>query len=300
MRKYSDLKDYYNDLRRELKGVDEALVVDAVDDAKEHLEMMVWEMMDSGEERSRSSAVQIAIKRYGSPYLIAKEYIANDAELKEKKEQRMKKRKGENLLQSMFNVYRDPHSYLGLFYLILLFPLGIIYFTYIVTMLATGLGLAITIIGLPLLVVFLLSVYPIAWLHGKLTEITLGIRMPKKPRRLRARGGAWNRVKTILKDPRLYSSLLYLFLMFPLGIIYFTIIATFLGGSLFLFVTPILALFGIIVGYPVGLPGDPLFLFFQALVGWGLGILILTWTLHVVNLFGTFHGWLSRWLLLKR
>jgi uncharacterized membrane protein len=297
---YMNLKSYISDLRKELKGVDEALVVDAVDDATEHLEMMLEDILENGEAKTRSEAVDLATKRYGSPSLIAMEYITNDTELKEKKEEKRKKRKEEGLLQSMFNVYKDPYSYLGIFYFILLFPIGIFYFTYIVTMVSVGLGLAITIVGLPLLFLFLLSVYPIAWMHGRLTEVALGIRLPKKPRKMRARGGAWNRVKTILKDPRLYSSLLYLFLMFPLGIIYFTLVVTFLSVSLFLFVTPILALFGIVAGYPVGLPGDPVFQFGQAVVGFILGFLVLTWTLHVVNLLGTFQGCLSRWLLLKR
>jgi uncharacterized membrane protein len=300
MRKYHSVKEYVSDLKRELKGVDQALVVDAVDDASEHLEMMVEDMIENGEARSISSAVMKATKSYGSPSLIAKEYIANDVELKEKKEQKKKRREEETLLQSMFKVYSDPYSYLGIIYFILLMPLGIFYFTYIVTMLSVGLGLAITIIGLPLLFLFLLSVYPISWFQGKLTEITLGIKLPKKPRKLRARGGAWNRVKTVLKDPRLYSSLLYLFLMFPLGIIYFTLIVGMLGGALYLMVSPILPIFGVVVGYPVGLPGTDLFLLAQLLVGWILGILLMTWSLHAVNLFGTLQGYLSRWLLLKR
>ncbi len=300
MKRYQTIREYISDLRSELKGIDEAIVVDAVDDATEHLEMMLEDIQETEKVTPRSKAVEEAIKRYGSPKLIAKEYIANDSELKEKREIKQRRRKEETLLQSIFNVYKDPYSYLGIFYFLLLFPLGIFYFTYIVTMLAVGVGLAITIVGLPLLVLFLLSVYPISWLHGRLTEFTLGIKLPKKPRKLRARGGAWNRVKTIFKDPRLYSSLLYLLLMFPLGIIYFTLVFTLLGVSLFLLVTPILALFGIVVGYPVGLPGDPVFLFAQAIVGWVLGFLLLTWTLHLVNLLGTFQGCLSRWLLLKR
>jgi uncharacterized membrane protein len=300
MVRYSSIRDYTIDLRRELRGVDEALVVDAVDDANEHLEMMVEELIESGRTDSREKAIAIATRSYGSPKLIAKEYITNDSEIKEKMERKKQIREKETLRQSIFNVYKDPYTYLGLIYFFLLFFLGIFYFVYIITMVSVGFGLAITIIGLPLLFLFLLSVYPISWFHGRMTEAMLGIRLPKKPRRMMVRGTPWKKVKTILKDPRLYSSVIYLFLMFPLGIIYFTVILTFMSVSILLFISPILALFDMIAGYPVGLPGEPSFLILQVIFGWLLGFVVLTWTLHLSNMFGSIQGGMSRCLLLKR
>lgn len=300
MVRYNRISEYMTDLKRELKGVDDATMVDAIDDATEHLEMMVEDLIEEGDAKNRKEAVSIACDSYGKPSLIAQAYIKSDMRYKKEKEQKKQKRMEETLLQSVFNVYKDPYSYLGILYFMAMLPLGIIYFTYVITMLSLSLGLAITIIGIPLLFVVLLSIHPISWLQGRFTEAFLGIKMPKKPRKLRARGNAWERIKAILKDPRLYSSLLYLILMLPLGIIYFTVVVTFLSISVAFAVTPILAIFGVVTGYPVGLPGEPWFLSLQAFFGVLMSIFTLTLTLHVSNLLGAIQGCVTRWLLLKR
>jgi len=300
MVKYNFIRDYTKDLKMELKGVDEALVVDAMDDAREHLEEMVEDMLAEGDAKKREQAIQKATKQYGSPKMIAKEYIKSDELYKRKQERKKAKRKEEGVFRSMFSVYLDPHTYLGLIYFAILFFLGIFYFAYFITMIVLGISLVPILIGIPILAAFMLSVYPIAWLHGRITEAFLGFKMPKKPRKLRLTGSPWDRIKAIFSDPRLYSSLLYLFLMFPLGMAYFVILVSLLSVSVILFIAPIAAAFGAVMGYPVGLPGKPWFIILQFTVGWVSSFLLLTWTLHLSNIMGAFQGWLSRWLLLKR
>src|SRR5215213_4992964 len=59
------------------------------------------------------------------------------------------------------------HHLLGL-------PLGVAYFTWLVTGLSTGLGLAITIVGLPLLTAVLASVRPLLAFERELSNALLG------------------------------------------------------------------------------------------------------------------------------
>jgi hypothetical protein len=98
----------------------------------------------------------------------------------------------------------------------------------------------------------------------------------------------------------MYSSLLYMFLMFPLGIIYFTVFVTFISLSLGLIFTPFTTALSEILNLPIGIPSPPearLVLLPLAVIG---GIIMLTWTLHLSNIIAHFHGKLTKALLLKR
>ena len=57
--------------------------------------------------------------------------------------------------------------------------LGIAYFTWLVTGLATGLGLAITLIGIPLLTLVLASVRPLLAVERALSNTLLGSEIPR-------------------------------------------------------------------------------------------------------------------------
>ena len=140
-----------------------------------------------------------------------------------------------------------------------------------------------------------MSIKGIAWFQGRLTESLLGIRMPRKRRKHRATGTRWQRLKINLKNPRLYSSMLCLFLMYPLGIIYFTVIITFMAVSLGLISTPILYLLSFNVSVPV-LPA-PLWFHCLTMI---LGLVMATWSLHLVNIMARLHGRMTKKLLLRK
>ncbi|MGA1821845.1 MAG: sensor domain-containing protein [Thermoplasmatota archaeon] len=305
MSELRSIKDYRNALERELKGEDPALIVDAQDDAEEFLEEMTSDLISSGKCKDRKTAVRKAIRQYGSPGSVAREYLRSDEEqnTRERIGKRTKKKEkveSKSILYRTFSVYWDYRTYLNLLYLLLMFPIGIIYFTYIVAGISTGFGLIITIIGIPLLILFLVSIYGLSWLHGRMTELMLGIRMPKKKRKLVLTGSAWNRLKIILKDPRLYSSLIYMLLMFPLGIIYFVILVSLLSTSFSLICLPFYVVYKYATVSHGGLPGPDWFVFVTTVFGSVFGVLFLTWTLHLSNITAWAQGHLSKLLLLKR
>ena len=61
------------------------------------------------------------------------------------------------VFDAAWRLVRDRRTYLRIFYLLLAFPLGTLYFVVIVTGLSTGVGLAIVMIGFPILLVTLLG-----------------------------------------------------------------------------------------------------------------------------------------------
>ena len=300
MARYTSVEDYLKDLGSEMKGWDDALMVDALDDAEEHLNSLIEELRSEERDMSEEAATSRAAQVFGSPRMFAKEYKRTydvRKELIEKERQRIRER---SVLYSMFGVFVEGRTYTGLLYLLLMMPLGIFYLIYIIAVGSLGLGLLVTVIGIPFLVLMLLSVYFFSWFHGRMTEAMLGEPMKKRRRKLRPTGSAWRRFKTITKDPRLYSSFLYLFLIFPLGIIYFTVFLTLLSVAFSFLSLPLLFIFLSAAGFGNLIPGPAWAGLMSSFLGPVTGFLLLTWTLHLSNITAFLHGKLSRALLVKK
>lgn len=125
------------------------------------------------------------------------------------------------------------HHLLGL-------PLGIAYFTWFVTGLATGLGLAITLIGIPILTVVLASVRPLLAGERALANVLLDAEIDPAP--LSPGGdGWWARFKAYWTDKATWRGMLYLVLRFPVGIAAFSIAVSAYGVALMFIAAPLLA-----------------------------------------------------------
>jgi hypothetical protein len=287
------IKDYLKDLSRELGDVDQALKVEALDDAEEFLDEMAGEHLGSGTAKDREQALRKAIRAYGSPRTVAREYLRRSTEEERHPTERM-----DGPFMGVLGVYIHKETYLGLLYLLLMFPLGTLMFSYILLGLSVGIGMAITIIGIPILVFFLISIYGISYTLGRFSELMLGIRMPRKKRKMYLVGKNWTRLKTMLKDWRLYSSLLFLFLLFPLGLVYFTVLVTLFAVSISLITVPVWLIIS-------GSPDLSIFVgstFAQAAIytlAFLTGVVLFTWTLHLSNFLWYLHGKLARSMLLK-
>jgi len=287
------IKDYLKDLSRELGDVDQALKVEALDDAEEFLEEMAGEHLGSGTAKDREQAIRKAIRAYGSPRTVAREYLRRSTEEERHPTERM-----DGPFMGVLGVYTHKETYLGLLYLLLMFPLGTMMFSYILLGLSVGIGMAITIIGIPVLIFFLISIYGISYLLGRFTELMLGLRMPRKKRKMYLVGKNWTRLKTMLKDWRLYSSLLFLFLLFPLGLVYFTVLVTLIAVSLTLITVPVWLFISGSTDISIFVGST----FAQAAIytlAFLTGLVLFTWTLHLSNILWYLHGKLARSMLLK-
>ncbi len=147
---------------------------------------------------------------------------------------------GRSPIGRFFGVVIDPSAYGALFYALLALATGIIYFTIVSTGLSLTFGLAILIIGIPFALVFLAVVRAISLAEGRMVEGLLGVRMPRRPRTLGVQGNLWTRIKSWLADYRTWTTMLYMVLQLPLGIIYFTIMVTSLALSAAIVALPIL------------------------------------------------------------
>ena len=106
-------------------------------------------------------------------------------------------------------------------YLVLGLPLGIATFTIVVTGLTLGAGLAITLAGLPILLLTLLAVRAFAALERWRAGWVLGNPIEGRERPLS--GSLWERIRAILSDPASWRDTLWSLVLLPLGIAGFTL-----------------------------------------------------------------------------
>ncbi len=108
-------------------------------------------------------------------------------------------------------------------FLFLSFPIGVFWFTTLVTLISTSFGLAIVWVGVPL---FVFSAF--LWTYGARAErwrvnVLLGEAIPS-PYRSLAEGTLWQRARAFLTDPAVWRDLVYLFLLFPICIFEFVFV----------------------------------------------------------------------------
>jgi hypothetical protein len=223
------IDQYLSQLRATLRDADPALVQDALYDAEEYLRGELAE--NPGE--SEAAVIARVASSYGAPAEVADIY--RDTELRVVRALRSPppvQRRG--LLGRFFGVATDPRTWGALFYMLLSLATGIVYFTVVVTGLSLSAGLLILIIGIPFILLFLGLTRVLSLVEGRLVEVMLGERMPRRPRYAdRDRNRPWlQRMGDMLRDGRTWSTMLYMVLMLPLGIVYFTVAVTALSVSL--------------------------------------------------------------------
>jgi Putative sensor len=127
-----------------------------------------------------------------------------------------------------------------LLYHLLGLPLGVAYFVWLVTGLSTGLGLLITLIGIPLLTLVLASVRPLAAFERGLANELLGADIPGAPI-APAGTGLLGRLKAYWTDARTWRGVVFLFVRFPAGLASFVVATVAYGIALTLLAAPLLA-----------------------------------------------------------
>ena len=209
-----------------------------------------------------------------------------------------------------FGAAADPHTYGALFYMLLVPSTAIFYFVWAVTGVALSAGLSILVIGLPFMVLFLGSVRVFSLLEGRIVETMLGVRMPRRPPYPSQRGlPLMKRIGAMFTDGRTWGTLLYMLLLLPLGLFYFTVTLTLLAVSLGFAAAPVLKLVSDLFRWQTGTCiGAPEWICagIEWLNSWAgsfvlclLGIVMLFATLHLVRGLGRLQGLIAKQLLVR-
>ncbi|MBJ7574720.1 sensor domain-containing protein [Luteimonas sp. MC1828] len=285
---------YLEHLRRSLAGADPALVHDALYDAEEYLRSELAE----NPGRSEAEVIAAVASSYGDPDEVADIYRDTEATV-ETALRAPPPPQRKSLAGRFFGVAADPRAYASLFYMVLALATGIFYFTWVVAGLSMSAGLAVLIIGIPFVILFFGSVRVLSLVEGRIVEVMLGERMPRRPL-YSARGRSiWRRIGDMFSDPRTWSTMLYMLLMLPLGILYFSVAATLGSVALGFIAAPLALLPGIELNvwmFGIDLPAEaPWLLPLVSLAG----VLLLFATLHLARGVGRLHGRFAKHLLVK-
>jgi uncharacterized membrane protein len=293
--------EYLEQLRAALAGADPALVQDALYDAEEHLRG------ELREHRGMPEADVLAkiVGSYGAPEEVAEIYVDKENVVRQALRPPPPPPRA-SALGRFFAVGADPRAYSALFYMLLSLATGIFYFTWTVAGLSLSLGLSILIFGIVVAVLFFGTTRVLSLVEGRIVEVMLGERMPRRPLYPPREGSVFKRIGGMFKDPRTWSTLLYFVLMLPLGIVYFTLAFAGTVMSLSFILVPLVHL-----GWMLGLVqvdwADHIHLNEQMDVPWQLadpllfvlGIVLLFGLLHLARGIGRFQGGLAKALLVN-
>ncbi|MCO5177953.1 MAG: sensor histidine kinase [Thermomicrobiales bacterium] len=122
-------------------------------------------------------------------------------------------------------------------FILLTFILGLFWFIVLVTLLSTGIATVVTLVGIPLLAGTMLL-----WIWGARVErmrfnSMLGERI-MDPYAPLPDGGLWDKLKVRLRDQHVWLDLLYLFILFPIGLIQFVIAITWMSIAFSMITAP--------------------------------------------------------------
>jgi hypothetical protein len=123
--------------------------------------------------------------------------------------------------------YTEPRTYRIAAYLLIGLAFGILDFTLMVTGFSTGLGLAVTLLGIPVLVGTFLVARGLATMERRLAVTLLDAPMPRRRMVAPTEGGLWwDRLRSLTSSRRTWSEIAFLMLRLPLSIIDFTFVVT--------------------------------------------------------------------------
>jgi hypothetical protein len=200
-------------------------------------------------------------------------------------------------LTKYFGVVANEETYLNLMYLLLAFPLGVVYFTFLVTGLSLGLGTVIIWIGIPILLAVFAASWGLAAFERMLAMLLLREEIPPMSPVKHTSESAWEKVKAHLGNRVTWTGLLYLILKFPVATFFFVVAVTLLATTIGMLITPFLYQ---VWTFPSGWDFWRIDTLGESLFVAGLGLVLAgPISLHVVNFMAYLSGTFARAMLGK-
>ena len=143
-------------------------------------------------------------------------------------------------------VAAHPQTYRNVLYLILSFPLGLLYFVFLIVGLSLGVGTAIIWIGLFVLLGTFLAVRGFMALERQLAKVLLRTSIPARqvsyPDRIHTNQTVFEKARQLMTSRESWAGIGYLLVKFPLGLVSFVFTLSLIPISLALTVSPIVAM----------------------------------------------------------
>jgi signal transduction histidine kinase len=117
----------------------------------------------------------------------------------------------------------DPRTYGRIGYLIAAGVLGVVEFVFLVTVISLGVGLAVTLIGIPILIGAVYAWGLLAEGERRVIGALTGATIPSPYRPVPEKASWWTRLRARLSDPATWKDLTFLLLQFPFGLVSFIV-----------------------------------------------------------------------------
>ncbi|UPV74892.1 sensor domain-containing protein [Halorussus limi] len=214
-------------------------------------------------------------------------------------------------------------TYRNLLYLVLAFPLGLAYFVFLSVGLSLGVGLAVTVVGIPILLAVLAISTGLASVEREMATLLLGVDVESPGWVVTESGPITERAKRLVTDLGTWKALVYLGSKLVIGVAAFVTVTTLLVTSVSLLAVPLVydhpgVYVGIVTDAPIQLHPSLYVVWRNLLVGvetvveigsWqvttlpaalgvaGLGVLLGVASLHLLNGLARFSAWYTKLML---
>lgn len=194
-----------------------------------------------------------------------------------------------NFLTKFFGVAIQGQTYRNLLYVLLSFPLGLFYFVFLVVGLSLGVGLAILLVGIFILLAVLLCWWAFAAFERQMTISLLREKIPPMVRPETRGRPLLDQFVALLGNAVTWKSLVYLLVKFPLGIVCFSVSVTMIALTAAFLTAPLTYRFLPLEVWVTWNNVWRLDTIGAAIGGFFVGVLLFFVTLHVTN----FLAWVS-------
>jgi len=147
-----------------------------------------------------------------------------------------------SILYTVWNgigVIADGQTYKNLLYLLLAFPLGMVYYVILMIGFTVGLGLSVIVVGLGILLATVIGLRFIASFERSLANTLLGTSIPKPADVTKTSGGVVGTAKAYIQASSTWRGLGFVALKFWIGVLSFVLLVTFLGTAVELLLVPL-------------------------------------------------------------
>ncbi len=290
------IEKYVDELRGIMVDRDPAVVMDAVNDAREYL-YAETETIFGSSDVSEEAAVARAADKFGTPEEVARAFLEVEEHIKRAfAVPEPKPQKG--ILSRFFGITSDIRAYQSMFYMILSFFTGIICFVWVVYMVPISLVALIFIVGIPVVLLFFASIRGLVMLDSRMIELLLGERMPRRPVFVRIQGNLLAKFMGTVRDRYTWTTFIYVTLLAPLGFLYALFILISLAFTVEMLIVPIVPQFTdaavMLFQYTDLRPG-----LWALPITTAIAFVMFTLILHAARFVGRTHARMAKHLLVK-
>jgi hypothetical protein len=144
-----------------------------------------------------------------------------------------------NTVTKFFGVAIQGQTYRNLLYVLLAFPLGLFYFVFLVTGLSLGIGLAIILVGVFVLLAVLACWWAFAAFERQMAIGLLHENIPPMVKPETKGKNLFDQFVALFGNPVTWKSLAYLLIKFPLGLLSFVVSVTLISITVTLLAAPL-------------------------------------------------------------